>query len=199
MVFTLAQLREAVGLSVTTYRHWQETLPILAKRTGRMARFSFGDLVALAVLRCAVDDIGLKISQFTTSADVLFTRCNALTWVGQTDAHAITGPDHDRTRSTGRRDVVDHRVMVVRGDVSASITRASVVIPLDPIAEGLRSLLFGFSTGARERQASLPFPPVSIDKRPPRLASTLADSRRADGTGKRPRRRAGAPAAVPQP
>ena len=161
-----------------------------------MARFSFGDLVALAVLRCAVDDIGLKISQFTTSADALFDRCNDLTWVGQTDAHAITGLDHDRARSTGRRDLADHRVMVVRGDVSASITRPSVVIPLDPIAEELRSLLFGFSTAARERQASLPFPPVPIDERPHRPASTPSSSGRADRTGKRRSRRSGGPAAA---
>ena len=197
MVFTLAQLREAVGLSVTTYRHWQETLPVLAKRTGRTARFSFADLVAVAVLRCAVDDIGLKISQFTASADVLFTRCNALTWVGQTDAYAIIGPNHDQTHPKGRRDVVAHRVAVARGDLSGSITRAAVVIPLDPIADQLRSLLFGFSKGARERQASLPFPPVSLGERPHPLSSTFSSSGKTDGTRKRLRRRPAAPATSP--
>ena len=189
MMFTLAQLRAAVGLSVTTCRHWQDTLPTLGARTGRAARFSFGDLVALSVLRCAVDDVGLKISQFSQSAAALFEKCNALRWVGDTHMYVVTGPVRDDMQEPSRRGVVAHRVSIVQADVSGSIECASVVIPLDPIAERLRSLLFSALGPVEDRQASLPLPPVPLLERlrEPRVIQTPVGQ--APDVGKRPRRR----------
>src|SRR5580700_47480 len=42
--FTPGQLRETVGLSVETFRHWKRVLPPFFERAGRTPRYLIGDL-----------------------------------------------------------------------------------------------------------------------------------------------------------
>ena len=46
--FTQDQMRTLTGVSVETVRHWRKTIPYLATKTGKAARFSFAELLGLA-------------------------------------------------------------------------------------------------------------------------------------------------------
>lgn len=47
--FTQDQMRTVTGVSIETVRHWRKIVPYLATKAGKAARFSFADLLGLAV------------------------------------------------------------------------------------------------------------------------------------------------------
>jgi hypothetical protein len=161
MNFTQAQARQAVGLSVETFRHWRTVICYLKTRQGREAQLSFGDLVALGTLRSLVDDLGLSIGQFTVSGDNLFESCNRLIWIEGTGTYALIVPSEQTPSSRPRRDLAPVSVSIERDNIVKAMTRASIVIPLDPIARALRASLFSATAQAAE-QPWLPLPLSSV-------------------------------------
>lgn len=172
MAFTQHQTRETIGLSVETFRHWRKVIPYLGGRVGREARFSFGDLVALAGFRCLIDEVGLSIGQFAKSGQDLFDECNSLTWIETTDAYALIRPEEAVQPARSRRDPAPVTVAVVRGNLDDAIKRATIVAPLDPLANVLRRSLFGASLDTDSRQPWLPLPPTAVTVAPRRLDRT---------------------------
>lgn len=162
MAFTQFQTRESVGLSVETFRHWRKVIPYLGARVGREARFSFGDLVTLAGLRCLIDEVGLSIGQFAKSGQDFFDACNRLTWIDATDAYALIRPDEGIQSARSRREPAPVTVAIVRGNLADAIKRATIVAPLDPLADTLRRSLLGASLDADSRQSWLPLPPTAV-------------------------------------
>jgi hypothetical protein len=47
--FTQEQARTLTDVSVETIRHWRKVVPSLANKPGKSARFTFSDVVGLAV------------------------------------------------------------------------------------------------------------------------------------------------------
>jgi hypothetical protein len=174
MTFTLSQVRSVVGLSTETYRHWRRTLPCLAARSGRAARFSFGDLVALALLRCAIDDLGLSVSQFAGNAKELFDTCTSLSWVGTTGVQVLVTRKSEIAEPLKRRPFALISVEIAVG-MPASFIEPTVVIPLDPIADKLRQLLFS-AADLQEDQFSLPLPPVALAPQRPGQALQASEA-----------------------
>lgn len=162
MNFTQAQARQVIGLSVETFRHWRKTIPHLGARQGRQAKLSFGDLVALSTLRSLIDDLGLSIGQFIQTGDNFFDACNRVAWVETTGAYALIVPIDQAESSRQRRHPVPVSVSIEFHNILDAITRASIVIPLDPIAHALRVSLLGTAVGAAEKQPWLPLPLTSI-------------------------------------
>ena len=70
--FTQDQMRTLTGVSAETVRHWRKTIPYLATKTGKAARFSFADLVGLAVTRELVNSLGVHIGTVSVGVDALF-------------------------------------------------------------------------------------------------------------------------------
>lgn len=161
MRFTQLQAREALGLSVETLRHWRKVLPYLNVRQGRQAHLSFGDLVALAALRCLVDELELSIGQFAESGREFFEGCNRFTWIESTGSYALIRPKEEMPRPKPRREPVPVTVSIVCDDLAGAITRATVVAPLDPFANALRISLFG-ATETSSQQPRLPLPPTGV-------------------------------------
>jgi hypothetical protein len=174
MNFSQLQAREAIGLSSETIRHWRMSIPYLNERQGRKARFSFGDLVALGVLRCLIDDLGLSIGQFASSGIELFNGCNYLTWIDMTGAYVLVRPTEQVFPSRPRREPVPVTVSLIHEHLNAAISRPCIVTPLDPIAHGLRQFLFGATAETQPGQAWLPFPPMAI---PSEIRASTADGR----------------------
>jgi hypothetical protein len=127
--------------------------------------------VALAVLRCAADDLGFSIGQFAKSAQELFSVCTNRAWVGGSGAYVLIQPDnHVENSGTERNNV---RLMIsVAGEDTTRLPwvseRACVVVPLDPIVDSLRRFLFGEAPEIMQRQLSLPLPLVAVKGESPR-------------------------------
>lgn len=60
------------GVSAETVRHWRKAIPYLSSKTGKAARFSFTDLVGLAVTNELVNSFGVHIATVSTGVDALF-------------------------------------------------------------------------------------------------------------------------------
>jgi hypothetical protein len=70
--FTQDQTRTLIGVSAETVRHWRKAIPYLASKTGKTARFSFTDLLGLAVTNELVNSLGVQITTVSTGVDALF-------------------------------------------------------------------------------------------------------------------------------
>ena len=71
-LYTQEQTRSITGIGQEALRHWRRHVPYLAAKTGKAARFSFGDLVALAVTREITNGLGVNISQVHDGIESLF-------------------------------------------------------------------------------------------------------------------------------
>ena len=69
--FTQEQARTLTGVSVETIRHWRRAVPYLAGKPGKSARFTFGDVVGLAVTQELVD-LGGRIANVSVGVQALF-------------------------------------------------------------------------------------------------------------------------------
>lgn len=70
--FTQDQTRTLTGVSVETARHWRKAIPYLASKTGKAARFSFTDLLGLAITNELVNSFGVHIGTVSAGVDALF-------------------------------------------------------------------------------------------------------------------------------
>ena len=70
--FTQDQMRTLTGVSAETVRHWRKAIPYLAAKTGKAARFSFADLLGLAVTHELVNSLGVHIRTVSVGVDALF-------------------------------------------------------------------------------------------------------------------------------
>src|SRR3569833_451825 len=70
--YTQDQMRALTGVSVETVRHWRKAVPYMATKTGKAARFSFADLLGLAVTNELVRSQGVHIGTVSSGVDALF-------------------------------------------------------------------------------------------------------------------------------
>jgi hypothetical protein len=77
--FSQAQVREMLGLEPETMRHWRKALPALAGRP-RKAPYEHADLLAIAVVKRLVRDLGLPVSELAGVDEELFSLCRGTRW-----------------------------------------------------------------------------------------------------------------------
>ncbi|WP_227509534.1 hypothetical protein [Ferrovum myxofaciens] len=53
-------------------RHWRKAIPYLSSKTGKVARFTFADLLGLAVTHELVNSFGVHIATLSAGVDSLF-------------------------------------------------------------------------------------------------------------------------------
>jgi hypothetical protein len=63
--YTPQQVRETVGLSLETYRHWKRVLPPFATKSGRGPCFSIGDLMAASIIHRLTEKAGVRVGHLT--------------------------------------------------------------------------------------------------------------------------------------
>jgi hypothetical protein len=146
MRFAQAQVREALQLSQETVRHWRKVLAPLRARAGHSAVFTFGDLVALAVVRTLIQDLGMSIGWFETHAEILFDLCNHSLWSQLEDCVAVVH--------------IEGVELVKSTAVRAHRRQAIAMVPIGPLVANLRSVLLGGRE--TESQQQLRFPPSAV-------------------------------------
>jgi hypothetical protein len=146
--YTQDQMRTLTGVSVETVRHWRKTVPYLASKTGKAARFSFADLLGLAVTNELVSSLGVHIGSLSAGVDALFKL------LADASAPALNGAIFFVTSTTASL----HESGSWHG--ANALTQPTLVIPLDPLIARLQQhMLPVMPTPA---QAALPFPPEAV-------------------------------------
>lgn len=142
--YTGEQARTFAGVSPEAWRHWRKVIPCLAKKTGKSARFSAGELVALAALAAAVHTLDIGIAKFAERWDELFNLCT-------------------QQRPEALRSAV---IMVTAEAIELSDPsrllheQPTILIPCEPIVDRLWDA--AFSSKAEQPQMPLPFAPQAI-------------------------------------
>lgn len=141
--FTQDQARTLTGVSAETVRHWRKTIPYLSSKTGKAARFTFTDLVGLAITNELVKSFGVHIGAVSTGVDALFGLLAARGPASLDDALAFITPTEAIVREAGT-DGID-RVP----------SKSAIVIPLAPYVEKIQQHVL--PAAPVSRQTVLPF------------------------------------------
>lgn len=149
--FTQDQMRTLTGVRIETIRHWRKTVPYLASKAGKAARFSFPDLLGLAVTNELVSSLGVHIAKVSVGVDSLFRL------LASGNAMTLSGAAVLVTPTTAI--LCDIRA---DGGWLAPI-QPTLVIPLDPLISRLQQHMLPVMPPPP--QASLPFPPEAIRSR----------------------------------
>lgn len=147
MQYSQQQLRETVGLSLDTYRHWKSVLPPLATKRGRAACFSVGDLLAASVLHRLTEAAGVRIGHLSDVSVAIFAICNTSSWAALVETTLAVDLEQ-RTCSVER---------VAKPHPSANLI---LFCRLDPVLAQLRDALLRGK--ADPTQAELRLPPVRV-------------------------------------
>jgi hypothetical protein len=147
--FTQEQARAITGVSPETLRHWRKIVPYLAMKTGKAARFTFSDLIGLAMTQQLVEAFGVGVGSLRLGIDTLF-----------------------RVLAEARPLALANTVVVIDAQ-GASVRRSDEVskaefsgpvllIPCDPVIERLRRYILSGLTA--DLQMSLSFPPQAVPR-----------------------------------
>ncbi|MCR6629201.1 MAG: hypothetical protein NVV74_03600 [Magnetospirillum sp.] len=142
--FTQEQARDIAQVSPGDVRAWRKAVPYLASKPGKSARFTFADLVGLAITSELTSRYGVRISDIGTGVDALFR------------ALADARPLHLEgifvllSRNAAR--------LFTSGDFSLrQLVEPTFVVPCDPILARIGGRMMPVSPGSN--QTALPFPP----------------------------------------
>jgi hypothetical protein len=145
--FTIGQLRETVGISEETFRHWKRVLPPFAERTGRRPTFSVGDLLSAAILHHLTDRCGIRVGHLKTIAPKVANLCNSIPWAALDEKLLIV-------------DIHSGECVIARDISDATGSGALVICFLSPMIFRLRDILLRDQRPAA--QAHLRFPVVEV-------------------------------------
>jgi hypothetical protein len=144
--FTQEQARETVGVSAEKLRHWRRTIPYLQRKAGKSARFTFADLLALAVTLEIVDRLGVGIGVVRTGIGELFDLLGRTDVTRMSQLVAVVSPRGAR--------------LCTVGEVPWSgRDNAVIVVPCWPLIERVTGHVLPLTP---ELQSTLPFPPHAL-------------------------------------
>jgi hypothetical protein len=143
MQYTQAQIREVARLTKEGFRHWKRVVPALEAKSGRRALFSYGDIVALSVIKTIVDTFGVQITTLKEQAELLFEACNKGNWTILGSEIVVIGEQGAMFLASENLDKVG--------------TQPIICVPLAPIVARIRAVL----TGDHSQQELL-LPPMPV-------------------------------------
>jgi len=147
MRYLPAQVKEALGISEETFRHWRRALPPLKGKRGYGPCFSPGDLLALKVV-AQLHAFGIQVRHLTPHAEVLFRTCSQSAWFGLDDKAVIF-------------DGESIELVSVHDDRKWSM-RSRMTVPLQPLIGQLRQCLS--DEEVRPAQTDIAFPPLDVSR-----------------------------------
>ena len=143
MQYTQGQLRQAVGLTVETYRHWKRVLPPFSSRNGPSAKFPAGDLLAVAILKRLTDVCSINVGNLSGISDELVHLCNAVSWDELEKLVLYVDLKNNACKTAPLLDKI-------------SISDALIVVPLATVVFELRTELLEMQTKYTQGQLILP-------------------------------------------
>ena len=145
--FTQEQARVLAGVSPGDVRAWRKTVPYLAAKSGKAARFTFSDLVGLTITATLTSAFHVRISDIGTGVDALFR------------ALAEAHPPHLESL-IALIDAGSARLLPTADLESSKITGPTFVVPCDPVLAQIGLRMMPARPGSR--QTALPFAPQML-------------------------------------
>ena len=149
--FTQDQARTLTSVSAETVRHWRKTIPYLSAKTGKAARFTFADLLGLAITHELVNSFGIHITTMCTGIDALFRLLTASGPVAL-DGAVVIITSTEATLCEAGGDSIGHVQ-----------TKPALMIPLAPLIAKIQRQMLPVMPVSN--QTMLPFPPETIRSR----------------------------------
>jgi len=146
MHFTQEQAREIARIPPETLRHWRKAVPYLSAKRGKSARFTFVELLGLAVLRLLTASLGIQIGAIGPAVDAMFSILRDLSVDGTEDLILRITKDQAQVASDSL-------------SVGAS-DQAAIIVPLAPLLTQLQRAILPIVATAPQR--ALRFPPESV-------------------------------------
>jgi len=131
--FTQDQVRTLTGVTVETVRHWRKAVAYLSTKTGKVARFSFTDVVGLAVTSEIVNSLGVHIGIVSSGIDALFRL------LGQISPASL----HSATVLVTRTEAILYK----DGGRGRSIPAPAVIVPLAPFVAKIQQQMMPTAMG----------------------------------------------------
>jgi hypothetical protein len=149
MRYTPSQLRDIVGISQETLRHWRATLAPLQGVRGHGPSFKPGQVLATAAVKAMVEECGVSVRSLTGVASALFEVCEHPDWEVFSHGRLVLQlqPGSVRLLSEGEQ-VPSESILIL--------------ISLAPIVANLRRKLLNVTR--EEDQVALHFSPVPVAK-----------------------------------
>ncbi|TGQ51535.1 hypothetical protein EN836_23465 [Mesorhizobium sp. M1C.F.Ca.ET.193.01.1.1] len=145
--FTQEQARVLADVSPGDVRAWRKAVPYLAAKSGKAARFTFADLVGLAITANLTGAFHVRISDMGTGVDALFR------------ALAQARPPH-LENLIALIDTASARLVPTADLGACHFTGPIFVVPCDPILARIGQRVMPAAPGTR--QTALPFPPQML-------------------------------------
>ena len=149
MQFTPGQLRETVGISVETFRHWKRVLPPFANRQRYVPSFTIGDLLAGRILRCLTEGCGVRVGHLTKVSKEIVRVCNMAPWASLEEKVLVV-------------DLVKGICRISDDYVRGGSTDIVLLCVMKPIMNDLHDALLRLLPSAD--QHNLLFPPVEVER-----------------------------------
>lgn len=145
--FTQEQARDLAAVSPGDVRAWRKAVPYLAEKSGKAARFTFADLVGLAITADLTGAFHVRISDIGAGVDALFR------------ALAEARPPH-LEGLVALIDTTSARLLPAADLGAHQVAGPTFIVPCDPILAriGERMMPAAPSSG----QTAFPFPPQML-------------------------------------
>ena len=149
--FTQEQVRTLTGVSVETIRHWRKSVPYLATRSGKSARYTFADILGLAVTREVISAFGVSIVKVSVGIEALFL------------VLAESRPTvHDETTAVVTANTAS--LCSVEDTLALNLDGPALIVPMGPLIARIQHSML--PAAAKTKQAALPFPPQVVSSGP---------------------------------
>lgn len=145
--FTQEQARDLAGVSPGDVRAWRKAVPYLAEKPGKAARFTFADLVALAITADLTSAFHVRISDIGIGIDALFRMLTK------------ARPPH-LEGLVALIETASARLLPAADLGARQVARPTFVIPCDPVVARIGERMLPLAPGSG--QTALPFPPQML-------------------------------------
>jgi len=152
MQFTPGQLRETVGISVETFRHWKRVLPPFAHRKRYIPCFTVGDLLAGRILRSLTEGCGVRVGHLAQVSEEIVRVSNMAPWAALEDKTLVI-------------DLVKGTCFLSKGYQQGESADVILLCALNPIMHELRDTLLRSCPTADQQNLFLS--PVKIERHVP--------------------------------
>jgi hypothetical protein len=150
MQYTPGQVKTAVGVTEETFRYWRKVFDPIKGRRGYKPCFSFGEMLALSVVRVFIRSFDVATATVAEIAPSLFDLCKGETWLSRESWFLVFDPE---VKSLTR--LPDAALAKLRGPV--------MVVPCRPLADALK--LKFTADPELSRQMPLPLAPAVVKTR----------------------------------
>jgi hypothetical protein len=144
MQFNKAHVRETLGISVETLRHWKRVLPPFSERK----KYTLGDLLAAGVLHRLTDQCGIRAGHLPEISKTIVEICNAGIWASLQGKTLII-------------DLRKNTCVIVKSARALPIHEIVVVCPLEGIMAQIQEVLSRKKPTVAQHQ--LRFPPIAVN------------------------------------